>query len=50
MRNTDKPFSGGFVSSAPDTEALMDVALDYRVPVISHAFADPTAVGSQAWA
>ena len=39
----DKPFGGGFVSSAPDTEALMDVALEYRVPVISHAFADPTA-------
>ena len=38
---TDRPFGVGFVSSAPDTGTLMDVVLEHRVPVISHAFADP---------
>lgn len=37
---TDRPFGVGFVSSAPDTASLMDIALEHRVPVISHAFAD----------
>lgn len=41
-RQTDKPFGVGFVTSSPDTAALMDVALEHRVPVFSHAFADPT--------
>jgi nitronate monooxygenase len=39
-RVTDRPFGVGFVSSAPDTAMLMDIALEHRVPVISHAFAD----------
>jgi nitronate monooxygenase len=37
---TDKPFGVGFVTSSPDTPALMEIALEYRVPVIAHAFAD----------
>jgi len=39
---TDRPFGVGFISSAPDTAALMEVALAERVAVISHSFADPT--------
>ena len=38
---TDRPFGVGFVSSFPDTDALMRVALEERVPVVSHSFADP---------
>lgn len=39
-RRTDLPFGVGFVTSSPDTEALMEIALEHRVPVVSHAFAD----------
>ena len=39
-QRTDRPFGVGFITSAPDTELLMNVALEHRVPVISHAFAD----------
>lgn len=39
-RQTDRPFGVGFVTSSPDTATLMEVALEHRVPVISHAFAD----------
>jgi NAD(P)H-dependent flavin oxidoreductase YrpB (nitropropane dioxygenase family) len=39
---TDRPFGVGFISSAPDTAALMVVVLEERVPVITHSFADPT--------
>jgi nitronate monooxygenase len=41
-RRTSKPFGVGFITSSGDTETLMEVALEFRVPVISHAFADPT--------
>jgi nitronate monooxygenase len=40
--HTERPFGVGFITSAPDTGALLEVALEYRVPVISHAFADAT--------
>ena len=39
-RRTDLPFGVGFVTSSPDTDALMEIALEHRVPVVSHAFAD----------
>jgi len=39
---TDRPFGVGFISSAPDTDALMMVALEERVAAIGHSFADPT--------
>jgi len=39
---TDRPFGVGFISSAPDTDALMVVALEGRVAAIGHSFADPT--------
>ncbi len=39
---TDRPFGVGFISSAPDTAALMAVVLEERVAAISHSFADPT--------
>jgi nitronate monooxygenase len=41
-QRTDQPFGFGFVTSSPDTDVLMNVALEHRVPVISHAFADAT--------
>ena len=40
---TDRPFGVGFISSFPGLEKLIDVALEERVPVVSHSFADPTA-------
>jgi nitronate monooxygenase len=42
-QRTDRPFGVGLITSSPDTDVLMDVILEYRVPVISHAFADATA-------
>ncbi|CAN5371661.1 enoyl-[acyl-carrier-protein] reductase FabK [soil metagenome] len=42
-QRTDRPFGVGFVTSAPDTDSLMEVVLEHRVPVISHAFADAIA-------
>src|SRR5690625_2494459 len=38
---TSRPFGVGFITSAPTVDVLMDVALEHRVPVIAHAFADP---------
>lgn len=40
--HTDRVFGVGFITSAPNTDDLMDVALEHRVPVIAHSFADPT--------
>ena len=39
---TTRPFGVGFISSFPDTEELVQVALDERVAAINHSFADPT--------
>jgi nitronate monooxygenase len=39
---TDRPFGVGFVSSAPDTDELVAVAIAERVHAISHSFVDPT--------
>lgn len=39
---TQKPFGVGFISSFPGLEKLLQVAIDERVPVITHSFADPT--------
>lgn len=39
---TEHPFGVGFVSSAPHLDELVQVAIEERVPVISHSFADPT--------
>ena len=39
---TTKPFGVGFISSAPGLAALTAVAIEERVPVIAHSFADPT--------
>ncbi len=39
---THKPFGVGFISSFPGLERLVQIAIDERVPVISHSFADPT--------
>lgn len=40
--HTNRPFGVGFISSLPNIDALHEVALDERVPVISHSFGDPT--------
>lgn len=39
---TDRPFGVGFISSFPGLDDLVRVALEERVAVISHSFADPT--------
>ena len=39
---TDRPFGVGFISSFPDVDDLVQVALDEQVAVINHSFADPT--------
>ena len=39
---TQKPFGVGFISSFPGLDRLVQVAIDERVPVVSHSFADPT--------
>jgi nitronate monooxygenase len=39
---TQKPFGVGFISSFPGLDQLIQVAIDERVPVIGHSFADPT--------
>jgi nitronate monooxygenase len=38
---TSRPFGVGVISSFPHVEALVEVALAERVPVIAHSFADP---------
>ncbi len=40
--NTRRPFGVGFISSFPDTPALVEVALAAGVAAINHSFADPT--------
>src|SRR6266700_4420790 len=39
---TKKPFGVGFISSFPGLDELVQVALEERVTVVSHSFADPT--------
>jgi nitronate monooxygenase len=39
---TTRPFGVGFISSFPNTDELVQVALDERVTAINHSFADPT--------
>jgi len=39
---TDRPFGVGFISSAPEVDHLVQVALEERVAAVSHSFADPT--------
>jgi nitronate monooxygenase len=41
-QRTQKPFGVGFISSFPGLEKLVEVAIEERVPCISHSFADPT--------
>jgi len=38
---TDQPFGVGFISSFPGLDDLVRVALEERVAVVSHSFADP---------
>ena len=40
---TSNTFGVGFISSTPNVAAMVQVAIDERVPVISHSFADPSA-------
>jgi nitronate monooxygenase len=39
---TDRPFGVGFITSSPSCSELVEVALEHRVPVVSHSFADPS--------
>jgi nitronate monooxygenase len=39
---TDRPFGVGLISSFPGVDDLVQVALDERVAVLNHSFADPT--------
>ena len=39
---TNRPFGVGFISSFPGLEELVQVALDERVAVVCHSFADPS--------
>ena len=39
---TSRPFGVGFISSFPNLDDLVQVALDARVAAINHSFADPT--------
>jgi nitronate monooxygenase len=39
---TDRPFGVGFISSFPEVDNLVEVALEERVAAINHSFADPT--------
>jgi len=39
---TDRPFGVGFISSFPGLDRLVATAIEERVPVITHSFADPT--------
>jgi nitronate monooxygenase len=42
-QRTDRPFGVGFITSAPDIDLVMEIALEHRVPVISHSFGDASA-------
>jgi nitronate monooxygenase len=43
VRNrTSRPFGVGFITSAPDVDELMKVAISEHVPVVTHSFADPS--------
>ncbi len=39
---TNRPFGVGFISSFPGLDELVQVALDERVAVVCHSFADPS--------
>ena len=39
---TNKPFGVGFISSFPELDELVQVALEEHVTAVSHSFADPT--------
>lgn len=39
---TNRPFGVGFISSFPNIDDLVQVALEERVAAINHSFADPT--------
>lgn len=39
---TQRPFGVGFISSFPQLDEVVQVAIEERVPAISHSFADPT--------
>ncbi|KPV53580.1 2-nitropropane dioxygenase [Kouleothrix aurantiaca] len=39
---TNRPFGVGFISSFPNIDDLVQVALDEQVAAINHSFADPT--------
>jgi nitronate monooxygenase len=39
---TQRPFGVGFISSFPQIDEVVQVAIEERVPAISHSFADPT--------
>jgi nitronate monooxygenase len=39
---TARPFGVGFISSFPGLDALIGVAIEERVPVLAHSFADPS--------
>jgi nitronate monooxygenase len=39
---TSRPFGVGFISSFPNVDDLVQVALEEQVAVINHSFADPT--------
>lgn len=39
---TSRPFGVGFISSFPEIDDLVQVALEERVAAINHSFADPT--------
>ncbi|HEY0736906.1 MAG TPA: nitronate monooxygenase [Herpetosiphonaceae bacterium] len=39
---TSRPFGVGFISSFPDIDDLVQVAIEERVAAINHSFADPT--------
>ena len=40
-QKTSRPFGVGFISSFPDVDDLVHVALEERVAAINHSFADP---------
>ena len=41
-KRTARPFGVGFISSSPGVDALVRVALEERVAVVAHSFADPS--------
>lgn len=47
---TDRPFGVGFISSFPNIDDLVQVALEEQVALINHSFADPTPYVAEAQA